>query len=141
MTLAAPTDIRWVGSRPLRWVGSSVSGMRFGLTSRTRRRTRPRELRERALPEGVKSSELTDSEDIASVAGELADRTRTVNEMESQLEMIRLRAESQQERADIQQDRIDLAVSDRLRAAAKRAAAVDLIASREMPSRLTLGPP
>jgi hypothetical protein len=115
--------------------------MRFGLTSRTRRRTRPRELRERALPEGLKSSELTDSEDIASVAGELADRTRTVNEMESQLEMIRLRAESQQERADIQQDRIDLAVSDRLRAAEKRAAAVDLIASREMPSRLTLGPP
>src|SRR5947199_6809845 len=32
--------MRWVRSRPLRWVGSSVSGMRFGLTSRTRRRTR-----------------------------------------------------------------------------------------------------
>ena len=29
-----------VRSRPLRWVGSSVSGMRFGLTLRTRRRTR-----------------------------------------------------------------------------------------------------
>jgi hypothetical protein len=49
---------------------------------------------------------LTDSEEIARVASELADRTRTVNEMETQLETIRLRAESQEERADIPQDRI-----------------------------------
>jgi hypothetical protein len=67
---------------------------------------------------------LTDSEDTARVAGELADLTRTVNEMGSQLGAFRLRAERQQERADIQQKRIDLAarelaqVSERLQAAA-----------------------
>jgi hypothetical protein len=89
----------------LRRVGSSVSGMGFGLTSRTR----PGVDRENPLGRAagsIKSSELTDSEEIARVASELADRTRTVNEMETQLETIRLRAESQEERADIPQDRI-----------------------------------
>jgi hypothetical protein len=90
---------------------------------------------------------LTDSEDTARVAGELADLTRTVNEMESQLETFRLRAESQQERADIQQGRVDLAarelpaVSERQQGCGRRAAASDLIASRKMPSRPTLGLP
>jgi len=74
---------------------------------------------------------VTAEEDIASVAGQLADLTRTVEEMNDQLRALRARADSQQERAesqqertDIQQERIDLAarelaeVSDRLQAAA-----------------------
>ncbi|TMK69441.1 MAG: hypothetical protein E6G50_12500 [Actinobacteria bacterium] len=67
---------------------------------------------------------MTASEDIATVAGQLADLTRTVETMGSQLKEMRERAASQQERSDIQQERIDLAarelaeVSDRLQAAA-----------------------
>jgi len=68
---------------------------------------------------------LTDGEDIANVAGQLADLTHTVEEMGSRLENFRLKADTQQERADVQQERIDLAarelaeVSERLQAAAK----------------------
>lgn len=74
---------------------------------------------------------MTADEDIASVAGQLADLTRTVEEMNGQLKALRERADSQQRRADnqqgraeVQQERIDLAarelaeVSDRLQAAA-----------------------
>src|SRR6266576_3642287 len=67
---------------------------------------------------------MTDSEDVSSVARQLADLTQTVEELQSQLEKFRLGAETQQERADTQQERIDLAarelaeVSDRLQAAA-----------------------
>jgi uncharacterized protein YoxC len=74
---------------------------------------------------------MTAKDDIASVAGQLAVLTQTVEEMESQLKALRERADSQQERAnsqqertDTQQERIDLAareladVSDRLQAAA-----------------------
>jgi peptidoglycan hydrolase CwlO-like protein len=67
---------------------------------------------------------MTDSQDIASVAGQLADLTRTVEEMGNQLKALRQSAESQQERSDTQQERIDLAarelaeVSERLQAAA-----------------------
>lgn len=67
---------------------------------------------------------MTTSEDIASVAGQLADLTRTVEEMGSQLTALRQSAASQQERSDTQQERIDLAarelaeVSERLQAAA-----------------------
>lgn len=67
---------------------------------------------------------VTDREDIASVAGQLADLTHTVEEMGSQLTALRQGAESQQERSDTQQERIDLAarelaeVSERLQAAA-----------------------
>ena len=67
---------------------------------------------------------MTDSDDIASVAGQLADLTRTVEEMGSQLTALRQSAASQQERSDPQQERIDLAarelaeVSERLQAAA-----------------------
>jgi molecular chaperone GrpE (heat shock protein) len=70
-------------------------------------------------------------EDTAIIAGQLADLTRTVEEMASQLTALRQRADSEQQRADrqherteIQQERIDLAarelaeVSDRLQAAA-----------------------
>ena len=68
---------------------------------------------------------MTDSEDIANVAGQLADLTHTVEEMGSRLKTFRLQAETQQERADVQQERIDLAarelaeVSERLQAAAR----------------------
>jgi molecular chaperone GrpE (heat shock protein) len=72
-----------------------------------------------------KISRLTARDDIASVAGQLADLTRTVGEMEAQLKTLRLGAETQRERADTQQERIDVAakelseVSDRLQAAAR----------------------
>jgi hypothetical protein len=75
--------------------------------------------------------EVTADEDIATVASQLADLTRTVAEMETQLRALRERADTQQERAEqqrehteIQQERIDLAarelaeVSARLQAAA-----------------------
>jgi hypothetical protein len=67
---------------------------------------------------------MTDSDDIASVAGQLADLTRTVEEMGNQLMALRQSAASQKERSDTQQERIDLAarelaeVSERLQAAA-----------------------
>jgi len=70
-------------------------------------------------------------EDTAIIAGQLADLTRTVEEMANQLKLLREsaanereRADEQQERSDVQQERIDLAarelaeVSDRLQAAA-----------------------
>jgi molecular chaperone GrpE (heat shock protein) len=70
-------------------------------------------------------------EDTAIIAGQLADLTRTVEQMASQLQTLRERADSEQQRADkqqerseVQQERIDLAarelaeVSDRLQAAA-----------------------
>ena len=67
---------------------------------------------------------MTARDDIASVAGQLADLTRAVEQMADQLKMLRERADDQQERADTQQERIDLAarelaeVSTRLQAAA-----------------------
>ena len=67
---------------------------------------------------------MTTQEDIASVAGQLADLTRTVEEMAGQIAELLGRAEGQQERSDTQQERIELAareltdVSDRLQAAA-----------------------
>jgi molecular chaperone GrpE (heat shock protein) len=77
------------------------------------------------------SQGMTAEEDIASVAGQLADLTRTVEQMANQLKALRERADSQQKRADteheraeIQRERIDLAarelteVGERLQAAA-----------------------
>ncbi len=67
---------------------------------------------------------MTAQEDIATVAGQLADLTRTVEEMTLQLNQLREGAEDQLERSNTQQERIDLAareltqVSDRLQAAA-----------------------
>ena len=70
-------------------------------------------------------------EDTAIIAGQLAELTRTVENMADQLKTLRERADNEQERADkqqerseVQQERIDLAarelaeVSDRLQAAA-----------------------
>jgi peptidoglycan hydrolase CwlO-like protein len=67
---------------------------------------------------------MTAEEDIASIAGQLADLTRTVEEMAGQIRALSDRATNHQERADTQQERIELAareltdVSDRLQAAA-----------------------
>ena len=74
---------------------------------------------------------MTAKQDTALIAGQLAELTRTVEEMASQLKALRERADSQQvrsdtqqERTEAQQERIDLAageladVSDRLQAAA-----------------------
>jgi predicted nucleic acid-binding Zn-ribbon protein len=67
---------------------------------------------------------MTAEADIASVAGQLADLTHTVEEMAGEVKALRERADSQQERSTVQHDRIDLAarelaeISDRLQAAA-----------------------
>jgi peptidoglycan hydrolase CwlO-like protein len=67
---------------------------------------------------------MTAKEDIALVAGQLANLTRTVQQMQQQLTEVRERADNQQERTDVQQERIELAarelndVSERLQAAA-----------------------
>jgi flagellar hook-basal body complex protein FliE len=67
---------------------------------------------------------MTGQEDTALIAGQLADLTRTVEEMANQLKGLRERADTQQEHSETQQERIDLAarelheVSDRLQAAA-----------------------
>ena len=55
---------------------------------------------------------MTDHEDIAIIAGQLADLTRTVEQMANQLKAADARANSQQERADTQQERIDLAARE-----------------------------
>jgi hypothetical protein len=67
---------------------------------------------------------VTAREDIASVAGQMADLTHTVEEMALQLKTLGERADDQVERSNTQQERIDLAarelteVSDRLQSAA-----------------------
>jgi signal transduction histidine kinase len=67
---------------------------------------------------------MTEEEDTALIAGQLADLTHVVEEMSKQLQRLHEGAASQQLRADVQQERIDLAarelaeVSERLQAAA-----------------------
>jgi chromosome segregation ATPase len=67
---------------------------------------------------------MTTREDIASVAGQLASLTKTVEEMANELHTLQKSAVSQQERSNTQQERIDVAarelaeVSARLQAAA-----------------------
>jgi DNA-binding LacI/PurR family transcriptional regulator len=74
---------------------------------------------------------MTAEEDIAVVAGQLADLTRTVEALAGELKALRenayrqqVRADDHQERGDTQQERIELAareladVSERLQAAA-----------------------
>ena len=63
-------------------------------------------------------------EDTAIIAGQLAELTKTVESMAAQLKALGERADNERQRADKQQERIDLAarelaeVSDRLQAAA-----------------------
>jgi uncharacterized coiled-coil DUF342 family protein len=67
---------------------------------------------------------MTTREDIASVAGQLASLTKTVEEMANELHTLQKSAVSQQARSNTQQERIDVAarelaeVSARLQAAA-----------------------
>ena len=67
---------------------------------------------------------MTSEKDIESIAGQMADLTRTVEEMALQLKMLRERSDDQLERSNTQQERIDIAareltqVSDRLQSAA-----------------------
>jgi len=67
---------------------------------------------------------MTEKENIAIIAAQLAELTHTVEEMEKRLQGVLERAATQQTRADVQQERIDMAarelteVSDRLQAAA-----------------------
>jgi hypothetical protein len=67
---------------------------------------------------------MTDDADIGLIAGQLADLTHVVEEMAKQLQGLLEEAVGQRTRADVQQERIDMAarelteVSDRLHAAA-----------------------
>ena len=67
---------------------------------------------------------MTEEQDTALIAAQLADLTQTVGVMAKELQTLRERTHQQVQRADIQQDRIDIAarelgeVSDRLQAAA-----------------------
>ena len=67
---------------------------------------------------------MTEQTDIGLIAGQLADLTHTDEEMAKQLKGLLEEAAGQRTRADVQQERIDLAarelteVSDRLQAAA-----------------------
>ena len=67
---------------------------------------------------------MTQDDDTALIAGQLAELTHTVEEMARQLAALLSRADNQQMRADTQQERIDIAarelaeVSERLQAAA-----------------------
>ena len=67
---------------------------------------------------------VTTDDDVATLAGQLADLTRVVEDLARQITAIRDRAVSQQEATDAQQERIELAareladVSSRLQAAA-----------------------
>jgi AraC-like DNA-binding protein len=67
---------------------------------------------------------MTEQTDIGLIAGQLADLTHTVEEMEKRLQRLLEETSGQRARADVQQERIDLAarelaeVSERLQAAA-----------------------
>ncbi len=67
---------------------------------------------------------MTAKDDIAAVAGQLATLTDAVEKMALQLTEVRERADTERDRSDVQQERIELAarelndVSDRLQAAA-----------------------
>jgi hypothetical protein len=51
-------------------------------------------------------------QDIAAVAGQLAELTRAVEELTRQISGLRERSDVQEERADLQQDRIDVAATE-----------------------------
>jgi chromosome segregation ATPase len=51
-------------------------------------------------------------EDIAAVAGQLAELTRAVEELTRQISAVRERSDVQEERADLQQGRIDVAATE-----------------------------
>jgi t-SNARE complex subunit (syntaxin) len=63
---------------------------------------------------------MTQLEDTALIAGQLADLTRTVQEMADQLSSMR-------ERADTQQERIDLAARELIEVSSRLQAAADAL--------------
>ena len=77
---------------------------------------------------------MATQEDTAMIAGQLAELTRTVEQMEGQLTALRERADSQQQRADSQQvqsetqrERIDLAARELAEVSARLQAAADAL--------------
>jgi hypothetical protein len=77
---------------------------------------------------------LTDKDDIALVAGQLANLTRTVTEIEARVRTLYQHAENQQARADqqrdrteVQQERIDLAARELAEVSARLQAAADAL--------------
>jgi chromosome segregation ATPase len=87
-----------------------------------------------ASSSAVKSRGITADDDIASVAGQLAELTHTVEEMAAELKALRERADSQQTRADsqherteVQQERIDLAARELAEVSARLQAAADAL--------------
>jgi peptidoglycan hydrolase CwlO-like protein len=72
---------------------------------------------------------LTPQEEIASVAGQLADLTRTVEEMANQLRALQMNAASQQDRSDSQEDRIEIAARELAEVSARLQAAANVLRS------------
>jgi peptidoglycan hydrolase CwlO-like protein len=70
---------------------------------------------------------MTSQEDIANVAGQLADLTRTVEEMAAQLRALQKNAAGQQGRSDSQQDRIEIAASELAEVSARLQAAAGVL--------------
>jgi septal ring factor EnvC (AmiA/AmiB activator) len=70
---------------------------------------------------------MTTKADIASVAGQLAGLTRTVEEMGDELRKLQKGAASQQERSNAQQDRIDHAARELAEVSARLQAAADAL--------------
>jgi len=80
------------------------------------------------------SGEITTEEDIAAVAGQLAELTHEVEEMAAQLKALRDRADNQEravgiqrEQAEVQQERIDLAARELAEVSARIQAAADAL--------------
>ena len=70
---------------------------------------------------------MTDREDLASIAAQMAKLTETVEEMGNQLTEFRESAASQRERSDTQQERIDLAARDLAEVSSRLQAAADAL--------------
>jgi hypothetical protein len=70
---------------------------------------------------------MTSDEDMASLAGQLVDLTRTVEHMARQITVLGERANSQQEATDIQQERIEMAARELATVSARLQAAADAL--------------
>ncbi len=70
---------------------------------------------------------MTTREDIASVAGQLAGLTKTVQDMADELHTLQASAVTQQERSNAQQERIDHAAGELAEVSARLQAAADAL--------------
>ncbi len=83
-----------------------------------------RAAKERGISYNLAEEAITEDEDTALIAVQLAELTHTVEEMAKEFRTLLERTSTQQARADVQQERIDLAarelaeVSERIQAAA-----------------------